>query len=166
MPEPAPGRSPGTGLRPAQPSGPLSASRRVTPAPVPTGGLSLPAAAALAIVVSAAGVAYDLATGTGLRRVFAACFVAGCVLAAGAVRRDRLRPVLPLPPLVYLLMAAAAAVGSGPAGSGPASRAVRAVAAELGIATFSTLALTAPALLAGTGLTVLIVLVRGAAGRR
>ncbi|MCW2622401.1 MAG: hypothetical protein JWL64_2003 [Frankiales bacterium] len=72
-------------------------------------GLPATAAVALLIALSALGGAYDLATGTGLRRVYGISFVLGCVLAAALVRYShRLVPVF-APALVF---AATAVLGS------------------------------------------------------
>jgi hypothetical protein len=117
-------------------------------------GLSGGPVVVLALLVGLAGAAYDLLTRPGLGVVFAACFVAGCVLAALVARRTSLAVVAVMPPLVYVVLALVAglATSTGAAGS---------FIVRQGLSLFTTLVLQAPALLLGTGLAVVIALLRG-----
>jgi hypothetical protein len=56
----------------------------------------------LAFLVTLTGAAYDLATGSGLRRAFAVALVIGAVLAAMLVRTRALYVVVIAPPLIYM----------------------------------------------------------------
>jgi hypothetical protein len=117
-------------------------------------GLSGAAVVVLALVVGLAGVVYDLLTRPGLGLVFAVCFVTGCVLAALLARRGSLGVVAVMPPLVYVVLALVAGLTTSTSGAG--SFVVR-----QGLTLFTTLVLQAPALLLGTGLAVVIALLRG-----
>jgi hypothetical protein len=59
-------------------------------------------AVALAFLVTLTGGAFDLATGSGLRRTFAVTLVIGAVLAAMLVRTRALYVVVIAPPLIYI----------------------------------------------------------------
>ena len=72
-------------------------------------GLTAAGAAVVMTAFGAAGGAFDVLTGPGLRTVFAVCYVLGCGLAALAVHRENLRPVIVMPPLVYAVLALTAA---------------------------------------------------------
>lgn len=117
-------------------------------------GLSGVAVVELALLVGLAGAVHDLLTRPGLGLVFAVCFVTGCVLAALLARRGSLGVVAVMPPLVYVVLALV--TGLATSTSGPGSFVVR-----QGLSLFTTLVLQAPALLLGTGLAVVIALVRG-----
>lgn len=82
-------------------------------------GLTAAGAAVVMIFFGAAGGAFDVLTGPGLRTLFAVLFVLGCGLAALTVHREHLRPVVVMPPLVYaaLALTASAVEGWGSSGS-------------------------------------------------
>ena len=60
---------------------------------------------ALSLSLGVAGGAIDVATGRGLRTVFAVCFIAGCALAALLVHREDLKAAVVMPPLLYAALA-------------------------------------------------------------
>ena len=72
-------------------------------------GLPTAAAVMLAIALAFFGGAVDAATGSGLRTLFAICFVGGSMLAALLVRQTGLLATVVMPPLVYVAVALAAA---------------------------------------------------------
>lgn len=82
-------------------------------------GLTTAGAVLLASCLGLAGVALDVATGTGLRMAFALCFVLGCVLAAAVVHHEDLMAALLMPPLLFVVLAAVGSVldGGGAVGS-------------------------------------------------
>ena len=123
-------------------------------------GVGLPGAAAVALSLglALAGALYDVLTGPGLRLVFAAAFVLGCVLAAFSVRKRDLLVAVVSPPLVYLAVAVVAGAVQGSDASG--SWLVRIV-----MDVFTALVVEAPALLVGTGAAVLVALLRGLGSR-
>ena len=123
------------------------------------GGRVTAGAVGLALLLALAGGLMDISTGTGLRTVFAVCFVAACGLAALLVHRDSLRVAVVLPPLLYLAVALVAANVSKTAASGS-------LLTRQALGLTSALVLSAPVLLTGTGLALLIAIVRGLAGRR
>lgn len=106
----------------------------------------------------AAGGAFDVLTGPGLRTVFAVCYVLGCGLAALAVHREHLRPVIVMPPLVYAALALTAAAFEGWGRSGSF---LQGQLLELANA----VVLGAPVLVFGFLTTLLLCLLRGAARR-
>jgi hypothetical protein len=67
-------------------------------------------AIALAFVISLVGGGIDLATGPGLRRVFAIALVIGAVVAAALVRVKDLYAVVISPPLIYIMISFLAAI--------------------------------------------------------
>ena len=97
-------------VHPASPRAAAIADRR---------GLTAAGAAVVMIAFGAAGGAYDVLSGPGLRTVFAILFVLGFGLAALAVHREHLRAVIVMPPLVYaaLALTASAVEGWGRSGS-------------------------------------------------
>ena len=121
-------------------------------------GLTAAGAAVVMTAFGAAGGAYDVLTGPGLRTVFAVFYVLGCVLAALAVHRESLRPVVVMPPLVYALLALTAAAFEG---WGRAGSFLQGQALELANA----VVLGAPVLVLGFLATLVLCLVRGAAHR-
>ena len=121
-------------------------------------GLTAAGAAVVMTAFGAAGGAYDVLTGPGLRTVFAVFYVLGCVLAAFAVHRESLRPVVVMPPLVYALLALTAAAFEG---WGRAGSFLQGQALELANA----VVLGAPVLVLGFLATLVLCLVRGAARR-
>ena len=68
-------------------------------------GLTAAGAVAVALLLGILGGAVDVATGSGLREVFAVSFVSGCALAAGTVHREDLVASVVMPPLVYVVLA-------------------------------------------------------------
>jgi hypothetical protein len=121
-------------------------------------GLTTAGAAVVMIAFSAAGGAYDVLTGPGLRTVFAIFFVLGCGLAALAVHREHLRAVVVMPPLVY---AALALTASAVEGWGSSGSFVQGQLLELANA----IVLGAPVLVFGFLTTLLLAILRGAARR-
>jgi hypothetical protein len=110
------------------------------------------------LATTAAGGAYDVLSGPGLRTVFAVLYVLGCGLAALAVHRENLRPVIVMPPLVYALLALTAAAFEGWGRSGSF---LQGQVLELANA----VVLGAPVLVFGFLTTLLLCLLRGAARR-
>jgi hypothetical protein len=122
-------------------------------------GLTATGAVVLALALGVAGGAVDVMTGSGLRTVFAVCFVAGCVLAALTVHREDLVAAVVMPPLVYVVLAVLAGLVERSSASG--SFLVQQVL-ELA----SALVLGAPVLMAATGAALLVALARWYGGRR
>ena len=121
-------------------------------------GLTAAGAAVVMTAFGAAGGAYDVLTGPGLRIVFAVFYVLGCALAALAVHRENLRPVIVMPPLVYAFLALTAAAFEGWGRSGSF---LQGQVLELANA----VVLGAPVLVFGFLTTLLLCLLRGAARR-
>ncbi len=111
------------------------------------------------LAFGAAGGAYDVLTGPGLRLVFAIFFVLGCALAALSVHREHLRPVIVMPPLVYAVLSLTASAVEGWGGSGSF---LQRQLLELANA----IVLGAPVLVFGFLTTLLLALLRGAARSR
>jgi hypothetical protein len=124
----------------------------------PSRGASGPAAVVMTLALGLCGGLFDVFTGPGLRLVFAACFVTGCVLSALLVRRRDLGTAAVMPPLVYVGVALVIGAVHGTSSNG--SFVVR-----HGLELFTQLVLGAPALLLATALSLAITLVRGL-GRR
>ena len=139
-------------------SPPVPAAAKRSSAIADRRGLTAAGAAVVMIAFGAAGGAYDVLTGPGLRTVFAVFYVLGCGLAALAVHREHLRPVIVMPPLVYALLALTAAAFEGWGRSGSF---VQGQVLELANA----VVLGAPVLVFGFLTTLLLCLLRGA-GRR
>ncbi len=97
---------------------PVQAAGTRTSAIADRRGLTAAGAAVVMTAFAAAGGAYDVLSGPGLRTVFAVFFVLGCGLAALAVHRENLRPVVVMPPLVYATLALTASAVEGWGGSG------------------------------------------------
>ena len=121
-------------------------------------GLTTAGAAVAMIAFGAAGGAYDVLTGPGLRTVFAVFFVLGCALAAVAVHREHLRAVVVMPPLVYAALALTASAVEGWGGSGSF---LQGQLLELANA----IVLGAPVLVLGFLTTLVLALLRGVARR-
>ncbi len=117
-------------------------------------GLTTPGAAVVMLVVGLVGAVFDVATGQGLRLVFAVLFVLGCALGALTVHREHLRAVVVMPPLVYAVLAlGASAVESwGTGGSFLRDQALELV---------NSLVLRAPVLVTGFLLVLVLALLRG-----
>lgn len=75
-------------------------------------GLTAQGAIAVALGAGLLGGAIDVVTGPGLRTVFALCFIAGCAFAAYRVHREDLLAAVVIPPLVYVVIAGIAGIGS------------------------------------------------------
>ena len=121
-------------------------------------GLTAAGAAVVMLAFGAAGGAFDVLTGPGLRTVFAVFFVLGCGLAALTVHREHLRPVIVMPPLVYAALALTASAWEGWGGSGSF---LQGQLLELANA----IVLGAPVLVFGFLTTLLIAVLRGVARR-
>ncbi|MCW2605752.1 MAG: hypothetical protein JWO60_445 [Frankiales bacterium] len=123
--------------------------------------MRLPGSGAVAVALGAglAGGLYDVLTGPGLRLAFAISFVVGCAVGALLVRRRDLLVAVVMPPLVYVAVALVAVAVQGT--SAPGSWVVR-QALDL----FTALVLQAPALMAATGVALVIALARGLGRRR
>lgn len=108
-------------------------------------GLTATGAVIVVLVLGLVGGAIDVATGSGLREVFAVGFVVGCVFAALTVHREDLFATIVLPPLVYVVLVVLAGLTESTATQG--SLVTRQL---IGLA--NALILGAPVLLVGTGL--------------
>ena len=122
-------------------------------------GLTAVGAVALALALGTAGGLVDVLTGSGLRAVFAVCFVAGCGLAALLVHREDLVAAVVIPPLVYCVLALLA--GALEATAGGQSLLVRQA-----IQLTDALVLGAPVLLTATGTALVVAVARAVTGRR
>ena len=122
-------------------------------------GLTATGAVALALLLGIVGGAIDVATGPGLREVFAVAFVTGCVLAALTVHREDLVAAVVMPPIVYVVLAliGGAVERTAMPGSFLTQQAIELVNA---------LVLGAPVLLTANGAALLVALARWQAGRR
>jgi hypothetical protein len=120
-------------------------------------GLTATGAVGLALLLGAAGGVLDVATGPGLRSVFAACFVLGCATAAATVHREHLATAVVMPPLVYVVLASAGSVleRSGNPGSSVSRQALELANALL---------LGAPVLLTATTAALAVALARAVIG--
>ena len=118
-------------------------------------GLTAAGGAVLFILASALGAAIDLASGQGLRVAFAVLFVGGSFLVAARVHREDLLAAMVMPPLVYAFMTIITAYAQPPGGG--IEHGLRQRAIDIG----TSLVLTAPVLLVGTGIAVFIALRRG-----
>src|SRR4051794_8212920 len=121
-------------------------------------GLTAFGAVTLALVLGAAGGMIDVLTGSGLRTVFAVCFIAGCAIAALKVHREDLIAAIVMPPLVYVAIALLAGAFSKTAGVGG-------VLTRQALELATSLVLGAPVLLTATALAFVIAVVRGVTGR-
>jgi cation transporter-like permease len=122
-------------------------------------GLTALGAVALALVLGMAGGAVDVATGPGLRTVFAVCFVVGCGLAALLVHREDLVAAVVMPPLVYVALAL---LGGAVEKAAEPGSFVTQQALEL----VNALVLGAPVLISATAVALLVALARAVLGRR
>jgi hypothetical protein len=122
-------------------------------------GLTALGAVTVALGLGMLGGAVDVVTGSGLRTVFAVCFVVGCGLAALLVHREDLRAAVVMPPLVYVALAllAGAVERAGDPGSFVGRQALELVNA---------LVLGAPVLLTATAVAVVVALARAVLGDR
>ena len=116
-------------------------------------GLTVAGAVSLALLLGFLGAAIDVNTGSGLRTGFAICFIAGSALAALLVHREDVKATVVMPPLTYCVLALiGAALGH--------TQAAGSFVKNQGLELVSALILGAPVLYAGTGLALLIALVR------
>ena len=122
-------------------------------------GLTALGAVTVALGLGGLGGLVDVLTGSGLRTVFAALFIAGCAIAALKVHREDLVAAVVAPPLVYcaILVGSGGLDRTGAGGSWIARQALELT---------SSLIMGAPVLLSATGLALVIALVRAAGGRR
>ena len=122
-------------------------------------GLTAAGAVTLALLLGIVGGSVDVATGRGLRVVFAICFVLGCALAALLVHREDLKAAVVMPPLLYVVLAlVAGAVGStGGSGSFLTRETLELVQA---------LVIGAPVLFTATGVAAVVALARWLSPRR
>jgi hypothetical protein len=120
-------------------------------------GLTAFGAVVLIFGLGTLGGAYDLASGTGLRTVFAVCFVLGCAVTALTVHREDLLAVVVMPPLIYLALAGGAALlQHARTGS---------LLTQQAIELANAVVISAPVLLLGTAVAAVLAVVRGIAGR-
>jgi len=122
-------------------------------------GLTAMGAATIGLAIGFAGAVIDVETGSGLRTVFAICFIAGSALAALLAHREDLKATIVMPPLIYCVLALVAAGISRTASTGGF---IKQNALEL----VSSLIDGAPVLYAATALALLIALVRLRIARR
>lgn len=122
-------------------------------------GLTAAGGVLLALAFGLAGALADVATGNGLREVFAVAFVTGCVATALVVHAEDLRAAVVMPPLLYVVCAfvAGAVERTSASGSFLTQQVI-----ELGNA----LVLGAPVLVGGTLAALLVAAVRWTTGRR
>lgn len=122
-------------------------------------GITAAGAVALAITMGIVGGAIDVATGRGLRAVFAVFFVAGCAAAAAVIHREDLLAAVVIPPLAYIALALLA--GSVHR-SGGATSLARQQISEL----YDALILSFPVLFFATAAAATVAVVRWLAARR
>lgn len=113
----------------------------------------------MALLLGAAGAAYDVVTGSGLGLVFAVSFVVGSALAALLVHREDLAAAIVMPPLTYVALAvvAGAVEGGFATGSFVVKRALELMNAVV---------LGAPVLVTATVVSLVVVVARGLGRRR
>ena len=116
-------------------------------------GLTAMGAVTIGLTIGLIGAVIDVETGSGLRTVFAVCFISGSALAALLAHREDLKATIVMPPLTYCVLAL---VGAAIGHSSSAGGFVKQQALEL----VSSLIDGAPVLYAATGLALLIALVR------
>lgn len=119
-------------------------------------GLTATGAAAVAVGSGVFGGTVDVLTGSGLRTIFAVCFVLGCASAAYKVHREDLAAAVVIPPLAYVALAFVAVLGRA---SGVGGSFITQQILEL----FAALVLGAPALLLATAASALVAGARWAA---
>jgi uncharacterized membrane protein YfcA len=122
-------------------------------------GLTATGAVVLALLLGLAGGAVDVLTGTGLREVFAASFVLGCLLAALTVHREDLLATVVMPPLVYVVLALVAGAVEQTAATGS-------FLTQQALDLANALVLGAPVLMAATGGALVVAAVRWSVRRR
>lgn len=117
------------------------------PGPARARRLNALGAVVVLVVLAGAGAAHDLATGTGLRRVFAVCFVLGCLVDALAAHRVDLKAVVVMPPLVYFAVAVVTTFAQHTSGS---------VLSQQAIGLANAVVLNAPVLLIGEAVAIVV----------
>lgn len=122
-------------------------------------GITATGAVALAIAMGVVGGAIDVASGRGLRMVFAAFFVIGCASAAALIHREDLLAAVVIPPLAYLALALLAGTVRATGESGSMARHQ---VSEL----YDALIISFPALFTATSVAATVALFRWAASRR
>jgi hypothetical protein len=122
-------------------------------------GLTAMGAATIGLAVGLVGAVIDVETGSGLRSVFAVCFIVGSALAALLAHHEDLKATIVMPPLIYCVLALVGAAIGHTARSGSF---LKQNALEL----VSSLISGAPVLYAATGLALVIALVRLRTARR
>ena len=122
-------------------------------------GLTAMGAVTIGLAVGFVGAVIDVQTGSGLRTVFAVCFISGSALAALLAHREDLKATVIMPPLLYCVLAL---VGAAIGHAGSSGGFVKQQALELA----SSLIDGAPVLYAATGVALLIALVRLRSARR
>jgi hypothetical protein len=122
-------------------------------------GLTATGAVGVALLLGLIGGAIDVATGPGLREVFAVSFVTGCLVAALTVHREDLLAAVVMPPLVYVVLAliGGAVERTATTGSFLTQQAIELVNA---------LVLGAPVLMTATGAALAVAVFRWTGGRR
>ena len=121
-------------------------------------GLTAAGAVVLILLVGLAGGAFDMLTGDGPRLVAAISFITGCVLATLLVHREDLKAMVVMPPLLYVVLLFASGLARLATGS-------RTKFTHTVLETASAIVLDAPVLLAATGATALLALMRWLGGR-
>ncbi|MFN2539177.1 MAG: DUF6542 domain-containing protein [Mycobacteriales bacterium] len=122
-------------------------------------GLTAMGAVTIGLAIGLIGAVIDVETGSGLRTVFAVCFVSGSALAALLAHREDLKATIVMPPLTYCVLAL---VGAAIGHSGSSGGFMKQQALELA----GSLIDGAPVLYAATGLALLIAVVRLRSARR
>lgn len=122
-------------------------------------GITATGAVALAIAMGIVGGAIDVASGRGLRLVFAAFFVTGCASAAALIHREDLLAAVVIPPLAYLALALLAGTVRA---SGEGGSVARRQVSEL----YDALIISFPALFTATAVAASVALIRWVASRR
>jgi hypothetical protein len=120
-------------------------------------GLTAAGATVLVLVLSGLGAGVDVATGTGLRTVFAVAFAIAAALAAATVHHEDLVASVVLVPLAFALVGGIAGIAEG-SGLHSISKLLLAVA--------NVMVTAAPALMIATGASAVIALLRWYAVRR
>jgi hypothetical protein len=156
-PKPVPGAVP----RPAAKTITPTSVRRSAPSTrAPLGdqrGLTATGATLLVLVLGGLSAGVDVATGTGLRTVFAVAFTVAAALAAATVHHEDLVASVVLVPLAFALIAGISGLAEG-SNLHSASKVV------LGVA--NVMVTAAPALMIATGVAAAIAVLRGYAARR
>jgi hypothetical protein len=124
-------------------------------------GITATGAVAVAICAGLVGGAIDVATGRGLRTVFAVFFILGCAAAASRVHREDLLAAVVIPPLAYVALAL---IAGGLGATGVTGSFVKRQLDQL----VDALIISYPALFFATAAAVVIALMRwlSASGRR